>query len=356
MKWSIGWGITSACNMNCGFCYSKKVRSYTPDIPIENCYRFIEENHTQINAINYGTGENSLINDWYNLVDYVNKEYHIPQALTTNGFVSNVLSNDKEKRVQFLRSISEVDVSIDYKDEEKHCSLRGNPNVYKWAVDCLSFCKEEGIASTIVFVGMKDNLSKRNIDGLFELAEKYDAKLRMNLYRPTIGINESSQIYIPSYDQIISILEYINNTYKVLSLDDSLFGSLLVNGYRGKDPSGTSSLRILPNGDITPSTYLISSNYVIGNIKTPNALQNISPLFSKAECKCCQDCDLYASCQGGVIDRRYLWYGTANAPDPYCPFKNGYDVPEFQIDTSDVQEDDINSIHHGYLPTMFFKP
>lgn len=356
MKWNVGWGITSACNMNCEFCYSKKVRSHTADLPIADCYKFVDENYMYINSINYGTGENSLIEQWYSFVDYVKSTYGLPQALTTNGYVSCAITSSKEKYQKFIRSIDEVDVSIDYIDESKHCNLRGNPNVYKWAIDSLRVCQEEGLTSTIVFVGMKDNLTKENIDGLFSLADKYNAKLRMNLYRPTIGVNEQSLKYIPTFEQIVDMLQYINDTYKVLSIDDSLFGSLFVDGFEGKDPSGTTSLRILPNGSITPSTYLITSNFVIENIKTKDVLQNITPQFKDINCADCESCKFYKTCQSGVIDRRYLWYGTGNMPDPYCPVKNELPIPDFKIRLKREQNNDVDSIHHGYLPTMFFKP
>ena len=52
-KWNIGWGTISACNMNCQFCYSMNRRKDSHDLKYEDWLRFIEENHNQINTINY---------------------------------------------------------------------------------------------------------------------------------------------------------------------------------------------------------------------------------------------------------------------------------------------------------------
>lgn len=84
MKWSIGWGTISQCNMNCGFCYSKRVRETSEDLKYNDWVKFIDENHQHIDSINYGTGENTLSLDWFKLVDYINVKYNIKQALTTN--------------------------------------------------------------------------------------------------------------------------------------------------------------------------------------------------------------------------------------------------------------------------------
>lgn len=355
MKWNVGWGVTSLCNMNCGFCYSKTARSCLTDLPISSCYKFIDKNYNYISSINYGTGENTMLEDWYDFAYYVKQKYSIEQALTTNGFISNQVTSSVERLNKFRNSIDEVDVSIDYIDEEKHCKLRGNKEVYKWAINTLNICRELGKTATIVFVGMKDNLTIENIDGLFELAKKYEVKLRMNLYRPTGGINAHSQKYIPSYEQILYVLKYIDTKYKVLAIDDVLFGSLLVKGFRSKDPSGIESLRILPDGNITPSTYLITNEYVLGNILT-HSLSDLNSHIQIDTCDKCQSCNLFDVCRSGVIDRRYLWYGTGNMYDPYCPIHNGFKMPDFKITSIPDNDNNLKSIHHGYLPTMFFSP
>ena len=65
-KWSVGWGTIKDCNMKCKFCYSKEVRTEQIDaLGLDIWIRFIDNNHKYIEAINYGTGENSISDDWF---------------------------------------------------------------------------------------------------------------------------------------------------------------------------------------------------------------------------------------------------------------------------------------------------
>ena len=70
-KLSVGWGPISACNMNCQFCYSRHKRTNSKDLHYDDWVKFIDENNREIEAINYGTGENSLSLDWFKLVKYI---------------------------------------------------------------------------------------------------------------------------------------------------------------------------------------------------------------------------------------------------------------------------------------------
>ena len=67
----------------------------------------------------------------------------------------------------------------------------------------------------------------------------------------------------------------------------------------------------------------------------------------------CKECKYSKLCKGGVIDRRYLWNGNLNSKDPYC-FVDDYNLLK-KIEGIVLSEEKINSVHDGYLPTMFFK-
>lgn len=118
-KWNIGWGPISACNMNCQFCYSKNVRKkIDEDLKLEDWIKFVDENHEFINSINYGTGENSISDDWFQLIEYIHTTYKIPQALTSNGYIIERIKKNKKFEKIFLSAISEVDISLDFYDKK----------------------------------------------------------------------------------------------------------------------------------------------------------------------------------------------------------------------------------------------
>lgn len=357
MKWNVGWGTISKCNMNCEFCYSKTRRKETVDLRYVDWVRFIDENHTFIHSINYGTGENSLSNDWFRLVAYIRERYPaIRQAVTTNGYLS-VAVHDRNNMRSFVKAIDEVDVSLDFADSARHNEFRGQPSAYDWAIDTLKLCMHGNKQATIVFLGSHATTSHENIDGLFSIAKKYNAILRMNIYRPTDGINDFSQQFIISRARLVDVLTYINEKYHILSIGDAYFSPVLT-GKAHPDPSGEASVRILSNGSITPSTYLIGENYAVANIKQERVLQRLEAegtlkkIISEVLPLECKDCVYTESCRGGVFDRRYLWHGTLEKKDPYCNCLYTKEVPPVIM----VKNQGFSSVHDGYLPTMFFKP
>lgn len=357
-KWKVGWGIEAKCNMKCAFCYSEKTRKSIGSLGYKDWVKFIDENHERVAEINYGTGENTLSYDWFEFIYYVRKNYpEIGQALTTNGYLSERIKDARYKKI-IEESIDEVDISLDFSDKNKHNEWRGQENAYDWALKTLEFLKDTDILSTIVFIGTNETFHKNNLDGLFEIAGNNKAKLRMNLYRPTNGIDEKSKRFISSFYNILEALYYINDNYKVLSICDPLFSSIITKGNLKSDPSGVNSIRILSDGSITPSTYLISEEFRRVNITMENALSLIEEdkLFNEFKLapvpSSCSGCSYIEGCRGGVYDRRYLWYKSFKERDPYCPYRLG-DNQSFR-EIAVTREEGFSSIHDGYLPTMFF--
>lgn len=355
-KYNIGWGLTNACNMNCLFCYSKETRLKIDDVSINDWIKFVDENHNQIDSINYGTGENAIIDNFFYFVKYVREKYpSIKQSVTTNGYISQRIKQNKEFETVFLKSIDEVDVSLDFADSEKHCAFRGQRFAYDWAIETLKLLRYFEKKTTIVFVGFEETLKKENLDGLFNIADTCDAILRLNIYRPVSGNDEINKRFILKYDSLISALKYINEKYQILGLSDVLIGNLFSDETNIKENTGIGSIRILPNGMICPSTYLISDEYSSQySIKEKNVLSKISfENFEKAIVpKDCEGCQIATKCRGGVYDRRILWYGTLSERDPYCPKRYGLELPH---DKFRIQEHGRISVHDDYLPTLFFK-
>lgn len=140
-------------------------------------------------------------------------------------------------------------------------------------------------------------------------------------------------------------------------MNDALFLSFLTNETVA-DPSGDRSIRILADGSITPSTYLIDENYIVANIKETNVLEkmeqnkSLTDVIVRTIPEDCKGCAYENTCAGGVFDRRCLWYGTLNKKDPYCPGiftkRNAQPIK--------ITSTNFESVHDGYLPTIFFKP
>jgi radical SAM protein with 4Fe4S-binding SPASM domain len=321
---------------------------------------FVDDNFHLVNSVNYGTGENSLCDNWVEIIRYVNEKFpHVIQGLTTNGYLSELCKNNSATESIVVECLEEVDVSLDFGDKYLHNRSRDNLFVYDWIIQTLEFCKKYKMRTTIVFIGTNKTLEISNIKSLFKLAQKYDAIIRLNPYRPVSGIDERSRKFIPDFEIIKIALEYISDHYKIISLSDPLFSAIFTYGDEPKtDPSGLSSIRILPDGSITPSTYLVSSEFRQSNILEKDILTKLEQcgfknLIDRSLPKECIGCKYESICKGGTLDRRYLWYKDFKRKDPYCPFGNGCDtavIRKLKV-TTDLN---FQSVHNGYLPTLFF--
>lgn len=318
--------------------------------------KFVDENHEQIDSINYGTGENAILDDFFHFIEYVRENYpSITQSVTTNGYISKrMLENPKFMDI-FMKSMDEVDISLDFVNKDRHCDFRGQPKAYDWAIQTLELLQNTNKKVTIVFVGFEDTMKKENIDGLFEIAKKYNALLRLNIYRPVSEKEEINKRFMLSYKTLNDTLKYINEKYKIKGLSDVLIGNLYTNDLDIKENTGIGSIRILPNGQICPSTYLISEKYSNKyNIKDEKVLSKIYfDTFEDAEIpKECENCIIKDKCKGGVYDRRILWYGTLTERDPYCPTRYNEKIPKKKFN---IEKHGRISVHDDYLPTLFFE-
>ena len=355
-KWKIGWGFTATCNMNCSFCYSKSARENSEDVSLETATNFIKKNHTFIESINYGTGECTLSKNWFSLINYIRQNYpSIQQAITTNGSLSHTLG-DKSNQDIFSKSIDEVDVSLDFADASKHNAMRNHPLAFDWVLKTLEICKKKQKLTTIVVLGIDKTLEIKNLNDIFNLAAKYNAFVRINICRPTAP----GKINPPSYKNVMAALTWVLNNHKVVSLCDPLFGSIYQPLENNIEATGITSLRILPNGYISPSTYLVTKEWFAGNINNDICLHDLKffESFQKIENRIiptsCKNCMLVQNCQGGAIDRRYLHYNTFIERDPYCPLRHNEELQQFaKINTYSYERP---KIHDGYLPTLIFAP
>ena len=362
-RWSIGLGLTGSCMMNCGFCYSKSKRQASRDLRLSQWIKFVDGNIDWISAINYGTGENSVRPDWFDFIKHVRTNYPwVQQSLTTNGYLAVAARERPGAKALLAAALDEVDVSLDFHDAKRHNEFRGATGAYEWSIGTLELCNDLGITPTIVCLGTEKTFDPENLDGLFDIARKFKAMVRINIFRPMPSMGPSAARYLLEQATLIRSLYRIADRHDVLWLGDQLLAAVLTDRGNCPDPSGASSLRILPDGTITPSTYLIEDRFVAGHIDTPRILRQLkqSAVFSQVSGTALPDycagsgCPFLSRCQGGCKDRRYLWYGTLAERDPYCPFRPGNILGAGQIQLS--RDTEWHSVHAGYLPTMLFSP
>lgn len=360
-KWKIGWGVTSKCNMRCGFCYSQSIqplqRSDNDDV--QSHLRFVLKNKDIIDSINWGTKENAISDKWFELVEKIHAiAPGIVQGVTTNGLLGERCKENASFFRTFRNCIQDVDVSLDFANPAKHNAFRGHDRAFQLAMGTLELCAELNIPRSIVAIGTEENLDERNIDGLFKIAAQFESNVRINILRPVKGCDLGPV----KYETLKAILLYIIKHFHVVSLADPLVAALM--GLSAIDPSGVGSFRILPDGDVTPSTYLTYHPWLTTNIFTERVdieKLHLLPAFRElARAKTparCDGCQLARKCQGGCKDRRIIWFNTLAERDPYCPLRHDGNLEWLGNGNLKVAAVSAGGplIHNGYLPTLIFR-
>jgi radical SAM protein with 4Fe4S-binding SPASM domain len=345
--------------MGCRFCYSRITHSAptsSAESSLQPHLQFVRDNAQDLATINWGTTENTVAEEWYELVSAIQDiAPHVVQALTTNGYLAHACRSDARRKDIFLRCVGDVDVSLDFCAPEPHNRFRGHPNAFAMAMETLELCQEHGIPRSLVVLACGETLFPENLDGLFRIAARYDAHVRLSILRPVRGC----ELPPLSYAQLRAGLAWITEHHDAVSLSDPLFAALA--GCPTSDPTGIQSARILPNGDVTPCTYLIEPPWIAANIyqervRLPELASRwaFRALREPVRPEPCRDCTLWSACGGGSKDRRILAGGSLATRDPYCPRLHDDELRWFTGRVPCMKKSAAPLVHAAYLSTLIF--
>jgi radical SAM protein with 4Fe4S-binding SPASM domain len=280
----------------------------------------------------------------------------IRQAVTTNGSLYHMLAN-KDEALRIFGALVEVDVSLDFCDPARHNEFRRCAEAYSWALETIEECVTRGLMTTVVVLGTDETLDLRNLSELFDIAGSRQCFVRINIFRPTPGAHQ-----VPlSYNVLKRALLWMLSRHSVVALADPLFAAIAL-GEERVDNSGRTSLRILPDGSITPSTYLVDHSYraahisdarIGGGLLSSVLLNTIGDVGRIPAA--CDPCAYRETCRGGAYDRRLLWFSDLLERDPYCPLRHEKDLASWRV-TSAARLSTGPTVHDGYLPTLIFRP
>lgn len=366
-KWTIGWGVTSRCDLACPFCYSKiareNIHGHSADCNLEHARAFIKRNAQFIRSINFGTGESFLMPQFADILKMCKK--FIPGvrvAVTTNGAMID--SKESHTAMSVWRdSIDELDVSLDFACPEQHNVMRGKENAWARAVATAELAKQLGMEVSFVMVGTPQTLASHNVAAMLSIANHFQVVLRINLYMPTTG----DFSFAPTFDDLYQGLSTVSQWSEAVRTSDPLllrmgFGeSCIAPGHH------LHSVRLLPNSLLSPSTYLTTrpwaqpvdmEHFLLSDVsKMPQMAKWLASSIPK-ECALCEYRNI---CQGGSRERRILWYDSLLHRDPYCPERHGSHFEQCKKTLSGCSSTSILSwtgpqIHLDYLPTLVCRP
>lgn len=320
---SLGIGLTSKCNLDCSHCYSKNLSKES--ISLEEA-KNIFKSFPNLKKVNFGTGESILNPELFRIIDFYFSK-NIKMALTSNGTTIDELSDE------YLKKISEVDISIDFPQEARHDSWRGKKGLFDTALTAIEKCKSLGLEVSITTVLM--NINYKFIKDFRKLLDKYHLYLRINLYKPV-----NTDKYLLDYKEFWEAIKIISKNFVLVSSSEPII--YLISPFDNDlvgSPCGD-SMRIHPDFSLSPCVY-IDGNKI--SVERFNELKKIIPSF-------CKKCKFASKCRGGCLSRRIL-ENRIYEPDSYCPFYRGDSIPNIKF--KKVEKKDF--IHSSYLCTFILK-
>lgn len=327
MSWSVGIGTTNACNLNCPHCYSRQ--QSVSEMDYEQVKGIIDK--LDMNAINFGTGENGLNRDFDRIIDLV-KDRNIKCSLTSNGYTVSKLTLER------LKSFNDIDISLEFPNKEKQSEFRGKDS-WNLAIKGIERCVENGVSVSIACCLM--NINKDYIPDFINLMTKYGIDLRINLYKP-VNTNK----YQLTYDEFWQSIRRIFSQMKLVACSEPIINIALDRINDNECLCGKKSIRIRPNGVVLPCVYWDKSDITTQNISMLNEhtfdyIHDIVPVE-------CEKCEYLKYCSGGCAGRRL--YSGLTKPDEYCPvIRNEKIRIPYQISKFVTKE---SFVHAQYLCTI----
>ncbi len=335
---SIGMGVTANCNLNCKHCYSRPLRGQ--NLTLDQVLKVAETKN--INSINFGTGESSCHPEFSEMVDKC-YEMGIKMSLTSNGYSIIRLPDEQ------LRKFNDLDISLDFIGRSKQNSFR-NGESQELVDQAIEKSKRLGIEFSITAVLM--NINYKEIPQLLEKVAEEGCNLRVNVFKPVprAGIYK----YRLSFEEFWGVVCLLFAHGNLISCTEPIVNAMLdIPSTVPKSPCGSNSIRIHPNGTVSPCVYLTDSHVHIDSIEGSFEAALESETFKRMATvpEFCETCEKLGTCGGGCASRRHL-NGGLDKPDEYCPLYRQKRIPEIKVTKCRKVKD---LVHSSYLCTMIFE-
>jgi MoaA/NifB/PqqE/SkfB family radical SAM enzyme len=300
MGYSVGIGLTNACDLSCAHCYRDILNISA--ISLAQVQQICEA--LPVDAMGMGTGENGLHPQLPEIVRYL-RGRGVKLSVASNGYTLMALSDD------LLGAFNDVEVSIDFPTEAEQDAFRAPGN---WALlhAATERCQRLGIEVSILTTLMSTNYDR--MGELAALARRNGVNLRVNAYQPV-----RTDAYRLSYEQFWGAYRDLFAAALVVSCSEPVVRAAM--GLDGvESPCARRSIRFNPRGQIIPCVYWPMAGQaapVIADLATLGGAVMDSEAFHAA--RAVPSIAAECPCRGGCASRRAL-LGDLNAHDDYCPW------------------------------------
>jgi len=302
---SLGIGLTSNCNLHCAHCYREQNHIY--DLTLADVQNICES--IEISSIGFGTGENGLNPDYFQILDYLHHR-NIKMTLASNGYTLSITPDEE------LKYFEDVEFSMDFPDQRRQDRFRGEGN-WQTVMAGIERCRRLGIRVSILAVLM--NLNYTDLGSIARLAASFGSNFRVNAYQPMY-----TEEFMPDFKQYWEAYRILFDQSEIISITEPLVNTFLgANGLKGT-PCGGQSMRVTPDRKLKACVYWPGSDLSIDDLMIKKEAIFDTPLFQQTHQtpKFCLSCEHVQNCGGGCTARRKL-RSRLEDPDEYCPIYQG---------------------------------
>jgi radical SAM protein with 4Fe4S-binding SPASM domain len=309
MDFSVGVGLTNACDLACGHCYRDTDRiNYLKLAEVTGVCDALP-----VRSMNLGTGENGLHPDYETIVAALASR-GVKLSLTSNGFTIERSSDAT------LGKFREVEVSIDFPTEAEQDAFRGRGN-WKRVMSAIERASALGVTVTVLSVMMKTNY--RRLAEIARVAFDMGALYRVNVYQPV-----KTDAFTLTYEEFWDAFRRLLGSTRLVSTTEPILNAVLGGPFKNGSGCGRQTVRVTPRGEVVPCVYWTKSDLSVSDLGEAGAVGVLaSPQFTRVRHvpDACRSCPFVDSCHGGCAGRREL-AGGVEQPDPYCPLVRGRTV------------------------------
>src|SRR5262249_24833122 len=301
MLFSVGVGLTNACNLACAHCYRDVDR--VDHLSLADIKILCES--IPVRAINLGTGENALHPEYKEILTYL-KERDVKITITSNGYSIRAMSDEE------VRYFHDVEFSVDFPTEREQDSFRGKGN-WRLIEEQMERCRRLGVTVAVTAVMMSINYTR--MAEIARVAASRGAMLRVNTYQPV-----KTDAFTLSYEQFWAGYRNLFAATEIKICNEPIVRAVLgLNASRCG--CGIETVRVSPRGDVLPCVYWTGNKMTVSDLKELGATITESEPFAQASVipQFCRACEFAETCGGGCAGRRVL-RGHLDQPDEYCPF------------------------------------
>lgn len=298
---SVGVGLTNACNLACAHCYRDVDR--VDHLSLDDIRILCDS--IPVRAVNLGTGENALHPQFRHIIWFL-KGRGVTMTITSNGYSTSVLSDEE------VCLFHDVEFSLDFPTRGEQDGFRGEGN-WRLVEDQMKRCRNLGVSVTVTTVMMSTNYDK--MADIARLAARRGARLRVNAYQPV-----KTDAFTLSYEQFWEGYRRLFAETEIVICNEPIVRAVLGIG-GSRCGCGIETVRLSPRGEVLPCVYWPGEKMTLTDLQARGASITQSDLFARTRVlpEFCRSCEFAETCAGGCPGRRML-RGRLDQPDEYCPF------------------------------------